>query len=289
MDWGQLAMVVAAFALKAALYLTFFFAMLILTIKLCFRKSNRERRNLAGFQLDDIDRMSGEAFEEYLGALFDRLGYLSSPTERFDKGADLILVKEGVRTAVQAKCWTRERVGVEAIRAVVAAQRPYRCTRGLVVTNGHFTRPATQAAKDNNIALWDRDDLANVILTRNNPGQPPTARPVASPSAITPPSASPSSQGPSSPTVRAASAPSASISSSSSTSSARPASSPPSRSRRVAGLTPPPNSSTSPSSACTPSAISRTSRPARSATISARPCPPLEALARPSLPAPSPA
>lgn len=172
MDWGQLALTIATYALKTVLYLACFFAMLILTIKLCFRKINRERRKLAGFQLDDIDRMSGEAFEEYLGVLFDRLGYLSIPTERFDKGADLILVKEGVRTAVQAKCWTRERVGVEAIRAVVAAQRPYRCTRGLVVTNGHFTRPAVQAAKDNNIELWDRDDLANVILTLNNPGQP---------------------------------------------------------------------------------------------------------------------
>ena len=144
----------------------------LLCLKLFLRQINHERRKLAGADLADIDRMSGERFEEYLEVLFDRLGYLAIPTERYDKGADLILVKEGVRTAVQAKCWTRDLVGVEAIRAVVAAQRPYRCTRGIVVTNGRFTRNARQMAKDNNIELWDRDDLANVINTLNHPENP---------------------------------------------------------------------------------------------------------------------
>ncbi|HEY8601840.1 MAG TPA: restriction endonuclease, partial [Thermomicrobiales bacterium] len=52
------------------------------------------------------------------------------------------------------------------------ALRPCRCTRGIVVTNGYSTRPAAQVAKDNHIELWDRDDLANLNLTLNNPGQP---------------------------------------------------------------------------------------------------------------------
>lgn len=143
----------------------------VLLIKYSFWQIARQRRKLAGVQLTDLDRMSGERFEEYLEVLFERLGYDTLITERFDKGADLLLSKEGIRTAVQAKCRAKERVGVEAVRAVIAALRPYRCTRGMVVTNGYFTRPAHQTAKDNGIELWDRDALAELILQFANPGQ----------------------------------------------------------------------------------------------------------------------
>lgn len=143
----------------------------VLLIKYSFWQIARQRRKLAGVQLTDLDRMSGERFEEYLEILFERLGYDAVTTERFDKGADLLLTKEGIRTAVQAKCRAEERVGVEAVRAVIAALRPYRCSRGMVVTNGYFTRPAQQTAKDNGIELWDRDALAELILQFANPGQ----------------------------------------------------------------------------------------------------------------------
>ena len=42
----------------------------------------------------------------------------------------------------------------------------------MVVTNSVFTRSAHQAAKENNIELWDRTDLANMLLAVNNPGRP---------------------------------------------------------------------------------------------------------------------
>jgi restriction system protein len=126
---------------------------------------------LARADLEDIDRMSGQQFESHLEVLFTRLGYHAETTEQFDKGADLILLKGGVRTAVQAKCWKKP-VDVEAVRAVIAAMRPYKCTHGMVVTNSTFTRPARQAARDNNIELWDRTYLANVLLAVNKPGQP---------------------------------------------------------------------------------------------------------------------
>src|SRR3954453_21393982 len=111
MDYGALAIGLAAFATKALIYLVLFFVTVIATIKISFRKIARERRKFAGLQLEDIDRMSGEDFELYLEVLFERLGYEPDTTERYDKAADLILKKEGIRTAVQAKCWTRERVG----------------------------------------------------------------------------------------------------------------------------------------------------------------------------------
>lgn len=149
----------------------FYVGAAILTIKLAFWRLARLRQQLSKADLDSIDRMSGEQFESFLEVLFERLGYRAETTERYDKGADLILVKNGVKTAVQAKRW-QEPVGVEAVRAVVASMRPYRCTRGMVVTNSTFTRNAKLAARDNDISLWDRTDLANVLLTVNNPNQP---------------------------------------------------------------------------------------------------------------------
>lgn len=120
----------------------FYMGAALLTIKLAFWRIARAQRKLAKASLEDIDRMSGEHFEEYLAVLLERLGYDVTPTGKYDKGADLLLYRDGVRTAVQAKCWRDKPVGVEAVRAVIASQRPYRCERGLVITNGTYTRTA---------------------------------------------------------------------------------------------------------------------------------------------------
>lgn len=184
MDVGHLAWLLVMLVGKGLFYLLLWTAVWlagsILVVKFGLRQISKGRQKFARADLNDIDRMSGNQFEEYLEVLFERLGYKTIPTERFDKGADLILVKGGIRTAVQAKCWAHKRVDVEAVRAVVAAMRPYKCTRGIVVTNSYFTRPAVQAAKDNNIELWNRDNLTNVLLAVNNPGQPlPIPGPIA--------------------------------------------------------------------------------------------------------------
>ena len=63
-----------------------------------------------------IDSMSGAEFERALEELFDLLGY---DVERIggykDNGADLVVTRDGRRTAVQAKRWSRP-VGIEAVR-----------------------------------------------------------------------------------------------------------------------------------------------------------------------------
>ena len=112
--------------------------------------------------LAEVDRMQGRAFEDLLEQLFVRLGYAVERTEYYDRGADLILYRDGVRTAVQAKR-QRGAVGVDAVRAVVAALRTYRCDDAMVVTNGAYTSPARECAGDNDVALWDRSKLAAVL------------------------------------------------------------------------------------------------------------------------------
>src|SRR3954453_17808684 len=63
-----------------------------------------DEARLARSGIHEVDRMEGQAFEEFLATRFRRLGYDAKVTRyRGDYGADLVLSKDGVRTAVQAK------------------------------------------------------------------------------------------------------------------------------------------------------------------------------------------
>lgn len=125
-------------------------------------------RRLAESRISDIDRMSGEEFERYLEVLFSQLGYQKVERTRYtgDYGADLIVDKYGVKTAIQAKR-SNSNVGVTAVQEVAAARAKYECTRAMVVTNSWYTDQARQLARANGVELWDRTALADAILSVN--------------------------------------------------------------------------------------------------------------------------
>ena len=82
----------------------------------------RERR-LVRSGINDIDRMDGRTFEDYLRTAFVRLGYKVEVTKyRGDFGADLVVRKDGHRITVQAKRHSKN-VGVKAVQEVVASNR----------------------------------------------------------------------------------------------------------------------------------------------------------------------
>src|SRR3970282_1616019 len=82
----------------------------------------REWRRLARSGIREIDRMDGKTFEKYLEVLFTRLGFHVERTRYIgDYGADLVVLKDGKKTIVQAKR-SRRRVGVKAIQQAVAAK-----------------------------------------------------------------------------------------------------------------------------------------------------------------------
>lgn len=121
-------------------------------------------RRLAKSGIKEIDAMDGAQFEEFLGTLFRRLGYRVENTRyRGDYGADLVVTKDGFKTAVQAKRWSK-RVGVKAVQEAVASAGFYKCHRALVVANREFTKQARVLAEANNVELWDRDALVSKML-----------------------------------------------------------------------------------------------------------------------------
>jgi hypothetical protein len=111
--------------------------------------------------------MSGRQFERAVAELFELLEYEVELIGGYDKGADLVITSEGQRTAVQVKRYSGP-VGIDAIRQLIDGRKRYDCTRGLVVTNSFFTAQAIECAKEWEIELWDRRELARYVA-----GEPP--------------------------------------------------------------------------------------------------------------------
>jgi HJR/Mrr/RecB family endonuclease len=79
-----------------------------------------------------------------------------------DQGADLVVVKFGIKTVIQAKCYSGT-VGNYAVQEIFAACSLYGAHRGVVVTNNYFTPAAIELAAANNIELTNREGLEELI------------------------------------------------------------------------------------------------------------------------------
>ncbi|MCD1258001.1 restriction endonuclease [Paenibacillus athensensis] len=125
----------------------------------------------------DIDRMDGFQFEQYLGQLFKARGYKVQVTQASgDFGADLVIEKEGRKVAIQAKRYSGN-VGLKAVQEVAAAKAHYQASEAWVITNSAYTEQAKQLASSNEIKLFSRNDLVEMIV-QMNPGSVPSARQV---------------------------------------------------------------------------------------------------------------
>jgi len=117
--------------------------------------------------LDVVDKMSGIEFEEFLLAHFNRLGYNVKLTPvTADYGADLIIEKGGIKTAVQAKRW-KQKVGVEAVQQIIGAMGYYKTDNAIVVTNSFCSKNAYMLANANNVDIWNRDELRAFMYKTN--------------------------------------------------------------------------------------------------------------------------
>jgi restriction system protein len=154
--WWLILLVAAAFAVRGGIWLV------------------RERR-LARSGISEIDTMDGVLFERRLAHLFKSRGYRVDQTRAHgDYGADLVLEKDGTRTVVQAKRWTKN-VGVKAVQEAVAAKPMYGCDHAMVVTNRYFTEQARRLANANGVRLWNRDELVRALLASADDGLAPVS------------------------------------------------------------------------------------------------------------------
>ena len=122
--------------------------------------------------IKDIDKMNGYEFEQYLRALFKKLGYRPDLTKKSgDYGADLILEGKN-KIVIQAKRYGyKNRVSLDAVREVYASMAYYRANEGWVITNSFFTKQAKELAKACNVKLLDRYELQKFINQVNHEKQ----------------------------------------------------------------------------------------------------------------------
>ncbi|MBW7474820.1 restriction endonuclease [Paenibacillus oenotherae] len=116
-------------------------------------------------RIDEIDRMTGVQFEQRLALYFQSCGYSVKDTAvTGDHGADLVIQKDGVRIAVQAKRYDRKNsVGNSAVQEAIAGKIMYDCTECYVITTSYFTKAATELATKAGVRLINRDELVRML------------------------------------------------------------------------------------------------------------------------------
>jgi restriction system protein len=133
-------------------------------------KQRMRRKALRALQIAHIDAMTGEEFEEYVAELLRFQGYKTRMTPRSgDYGVDVIASKDGIKTAVQIKRYSKK-LDQKPIREAVTgmAVRQYGCTKAMVITNSTFTKAAKFVADESGCVLVDREKLGEWILMFQN-------------------------------------------------------------------------------------------------------------------------
>ncbi|MGG0662633.1 restriction endonuclease [Viridibacillus arvi] len=131
-------------------------------------RSIRFNKKMKESGIQEIDKMTGRQFEEYVGTIFKSQGYKVSYTSTTgDYGADLILKKEQQVIVVQAKRY-KQTVGVKAVQEIIPAIKMYNATVAWVITNSTYTKQALILAKKNHVRMIERDELIKMSLYMKN-------------------------------------------------------------------------------------------------------------------------
>lgn len=114
--------------------------------------------------LKRVDEMTGEQFEQFFIFILNVIGYNTYATKTTgDYGADSVIqIDDNLKIVAQAKR-NNKKVGVAAVREVLGAIKVYHANKGIVITNNYFTSNAHQLASCNDIELWDRSTLIELI------------------------------------------------------------------------------------------------------------------------------
>lgn len=87
---------------------------------------------------------------------------LSKKKKSGDQGADLIVEKDGIKTAIQAKRYSNS-VGNKAVQEVIGSIKYYNCDREIVITTSRFTDSAKSLAEKNDIKLIDKSNIETYL------------------------------------------------------------------------------------------------------------------------------
>jgi len=124
-----------------------------------YQRLRARRAGIAG-----VDRMDVKTFEESLISVFRELGYtVEGSRTHGDFATELVIVRDGERTIVEAKRWGKH-IGINAVQTAITARGEFACDAAMVVANRPFTNQAKKLAKSNAVTLWDREALIGRLV-----------------------------------------------------------------------------------------------------------------------------
>lgn len=126
-----------------------------------FHSWRKERQR---FRRADYDDMDGWEFEEYVGELLVRDGFIHVEVTRGsgDQGVDVLAERDGTSYAIQCKHY-QGKISNKAVQEAYAGAEFYGCDVPVVVTNSWFTPSAKELADEIGVELWDRDELNRLV------------------------------------------------------------------------------------------------------------------------------
>ncbi len=126
------------------------------------KQKAKRRKVTALHSFDDLENLTSDEFEVYVGIIFEKMGCSVVHTGKSgDGGVDLIVEKGGVRGIVQCKHYhpTNTNVGAPHVRNLRGAMAREGITVGFLVTTSIFTEPAIREAAASGIRLIDGKGL----------------------------------------------------------------------------------------------------------------------------------
>lgn len=131
----------------------------------------RRQGKRADAKLAQLATLTPEGFEEFVGEVFESLGYeVEHVGGTGDQGADLRLVRDGLRAVVQCKYHSRGVVGSPELQKFLGTIHHYKAHKGYFVTTRTFSIAAERFAADHPIELVDGPRLVELVKEAMGPG-----------------------------------------------------------------------------------------------------------------------
>jgi restriction system protein len=138
-------------------------------------KERAERLRLqarrAELKLAQLTTLSPETFEEFVGELFEAMGYeVSQVGGTGDEGIDLHLRRAGLRAVVQCKYHKRGVVGSPELQKFLGSVHHAHAHKGYFVTTSTFSLAAEKFSADHPIELVDGPRIVELVTQALGPG-----------------------------------------------------------------------------------------------------------------------
>jgi len=125
---------------------------------------NNASQTTAGV-LEQMRSIDWFQFEKLVALVYRKLGYTVSKRggANPDGGIDLVIEKDGQRSAVQCKHWKTWNVGVRAVREFLGALTDAKIQKGIFITLCGYTGEAKQLAGKHGIEIINESGLARML------------------------------------------------------------------------------------------------------------------------------